>query len=466
MKTPSIHTNNHRRRDGVRLPSRPRGNGVSHKFHPPRLACSSRAARRTARLLMGVLLLMIGAFLVAPWQQNVTGSGRVIAYSPLAREQTVEAPVKGRIVRFAEKLAEGMRIEQGEFIAEIRDLDPELYKRLQDQLAAKRRQLESQMLVVAAYTQQVEALQTARTEIIAAADFYIEMAKQKSQAAQRDLEAAQAALHQERLNYERQHALWKDGLTSTLDLQKQERKLKEAQAKQERSKNYVAAAANEVDAKKSERNAKEREAAVKIDSARASLRKAKADVNKLEKEILELEVKVARQKNQIIAAPITGFVFRVHRFQGGQIIKQGEPLMTIIPDTADRAVELWLDGNDAPLVSPGRHVRLQFEGWPAVQFSGWPSVAVGSFGGTVAMVDATDNGKGKFRVLVVPDPKDEPWPQPRFLRQGVRAHGWVLLERVSLGFEVWRRLNGFPPVVDVKEPGKKPGKGSVLKKAK
>ncbi len=466
MTTQSIPTTNNRRRDGIRLPSRPRGTGVSRKFHPPRLACSSRAARRAAQLLIGVLALMIVAFIMAPWQQNVTGSGRVIAYSPLAREQTVEAPVKGRIVRFADKLVEGTRIEQGEFIVEIRDLDPELYQRLKDQLSANRRQLESQNQVVAAYTEQVEALQTARKEIIAAADFYIEMAKQKLQAAERDLDAARAALLQERLNYERQHSLWKDGLTSTLDLQKQERKLKEAEAKEKRAQNYVAAAANEVDAKKSERNAKEREATVKIDSARASLRKAKADVNKLEKEILELEVKVSRQKNQVVTAPIDGFIFRVHRYQGGQIIKQGEPLVTIIPDTPDRAVELWLDGNDAPLVSPGRHVRLQFEGWPAVQFSGWPSVAVGSFGGTVAMVDATDDGKGKFRVLVVPDPEDEPWPQPRFLRQGVRAHGWVLLDRVPLGFEVWRRLNGFPPVVDVKEPGKKPGKGSVLKKAK
>ena len=117
-------------------------------------------------------------------------------------------------------------------------------------------------------------------------------------------------------------------------------------------------------------------------------------------------------------------------------------------------------------MSPGRHVRLQFEGWPAIQFSGWPSVAVGSFGGTVAMVDATDDEKEKSRILVVPDEQDDHWPSERFLRQGVQAHGWVLLEEVSRGFEVWRQLNGFPPVVDIEEPMKKNDKGSVLKKAK
>ncbi len=454
-------------RPRIAFPARhPRRNGVSHTFHPPRLACSSRTARRVARFLVLVLVLLIVALLCAPWQQNVTGEGRVIAYSPLARAQTVEVPVEGRIVRFAEDIAEGMRVSQGDFIAEIRDLDPELYDRLQEQLAAKRRELDSLKLVVAAYTEQVKALETARREIVAAAEQYIEMARQKKAAADRDLEAARAALRQESLDYQRQKALWEEGLTSTLKLQVQERKLREAEAKVKRAESYVAAAANEVAAKENERNAKEREATVKIDSTRAALRKAVADVAKLEKEILELEVKVARQRNQVITAPIDGFVFRVHRMQGGQIVKKGEPLVTIIPDTPDRAVELWVDGNDVPLISKGRHVRLQFEGWPAVQFSGWPSVAVGTFGGVVAMVDATDNGKGKFRVLVVPDPDDEPWPDARFLRQGARANGWILLERVSLGFEVWRQLNGFPPVVDVKEPDKKGNVGGVLKKIK
>ena len=62
------------------------------------------------------------------------------------------------------------------------------------------------------------------------------------------------------------------------------------------------------------------------------------------------------------------------------------------------------DGNDVPLVTVDREVRLQFEGWPAIQFgSGWPNVALGTYGGRVAAVDATDNGKGKFRVLVRPE---------------------------------------------------------------
>lgn len=131
--------------------------------------------------------------------------------------------------------------------------------------------------------------------------------------------------------------------------------------------------------------------------------------------------------------------------------------------------ELWLSGLDMPLVAPrevdgtgkvlrvGSPVRLQFEGWPALQFVGWPSVARGTFGGEVVMVDPTDNGKGKFRVLVAEKPdvveradgrtETIAWPDARWLRQGVRVNGWVLLQQVPLWFEVWRQLNGFPPVL-------------------
>jgi adhesin transport system membrane fusion protein len=48
--------------------------------------------------------------------------------------------------------------------------------------------------------------------------------------------------------------------------------------------------------------------------------------------------------------------------------------------------------------------------------------------------------------VILPDPDDLPWPNERFIRQGVRTNGWVLLNRVMLGFELWRIFNGFPPV--------------------
>ena len=76
-------------------------------------------------------------------------------------------------------------------------------------------------------------------------------------------------------------------------------------------------------------------------------------------------------------------------------------------------------------------------------------MAIGSFGGIVSFVDpAATDSKGRVRVLVVPDPNDIDWPEPDLLRQQVRAQGWFMLDNVTLGWELWRRINGFPPTFD------------------
>ncbi|MEM1244179.1 MAG: HlyD family efflux transporter periplasmic adaptor subunit [Pseudomonadota bacterium] len=175
------------------------------------------------------------------------------------------------------------------------------------------------------------------------------------------------------------------------------------------------------------------------------------EIAKAQVEMTKINVRIARQETQLVKAPLDGTIIRRMAGQESVLVKQGDILAVLVPDTKSRAVALWLDGNDIPLIKQDQPVRLQFEGWPAIQFSGWPSVAVGTFGGKVALIDPTDNGRGQFRILVVPD-NPEKWPSKEYLRQGVRANGWVLLDRVQLWFELWRRFNGFPPTVTPPEP--------------
>lgn len=181
------------------------------------------------------------------------------------------------------------------------------------------------------------------------------------------------------------------------------------------------------------------EAQMRVADAEQALASARA-------EGLQLETRLARQDVQIVRAPMNGMIFRLLEALGGTFVKQGDELVRIAPVEVDPAVELWIDGNELPLLRHGAEVRLQFEGWPAIQLTGWPSIAVGTFGGRVQVIDAAARGPaGKFRMLVRPGPDDRWPPSPTPLRQGVQAHGWVLLSRVPLGYELWRQFNDFPP---------------------
>jgi multidrug efflux pump subunit AcrA (membrane-fusion protein) len=182
-----------------------------------------------------------------------------------------------------------------------------------------------------------------------------------------------------------------------------------------------------------------------VELAKIDFFKLKSDAANIRSEVSRLDVRLARQANQIIVAPMDGIILRRTHGEGGVLVKAGDMLALFVPKTDSRAVELWISGNDIPLIRIGQDVRVQFEGWPAIQLSGWPSVAVGTFSGVVKVIDNADNGKGAFRILVTPKPNEE-WPDSRYLRQGVRVNGWVLLSDVTLGYELWRRFNGFPPL--------------------
>ncbi len=411
-----------------------------------------RYARWVARFLLFAFLAITAALGFLPWQQNVQGTGRVTAFAPLERQQAVKAAIKGRVMAWKAGLREGAAVRQGEVICEIQGIDPLLIRRLEQQVAYGGQKRDANRLKLEEYREQITAFTEARQRTIEAGLQGIEAAKQKVAAENQALSAAKAGEDQVRVNVERRRQMFAEQLVSRLDLEQEERKYLEAAAKLREAAAKVAGAMADVSSKQAELELKTREADAKISSAEAMLRTAEGDVAMAEKELVESESKLAQQRSQSVTSPIDGTVLRLLVNQGGEIVSEEDPLFIIVPDQAERAVELWLDGNDIPLVSVGRQVRLQFEGWPAVQFVGWPSAAVGTFGGQIVNIDSTDNGKGEFRVLIMPLAGEEKWPTGKFLRQGQRANGWVLLDRVPLWYEFWRQINGFPPVVAMEEP--------------
>ncbi len=174
----------------------------------------------------------------------------------------------------------------------------------------------------------------------------------------------------------------------------------------------------------------------------------RARVAEAEAELSRIDVNISRYSAQIVSAPRDGVVLSVNAGDAATFVKAGEVVATFVPDNATRAIEIFIDGRDVALVRPGADARIEFEGWPAVQFSGWPSLAVGTFDGKVVAVDPSANAKGQFRVLITEaEDAEHPWPEERFVRFGATARAWVLLETVTVGFELWRQLNNFPPTL-------------------
>jgi multidrug resistance efflux pump len=374
-------------------------------------------------------------------------------------------------------------VTKGQLLFRIEDQDPLYLSRLEQQVSNAQAELavaqvrlqraeglrENNQRIIEVTAEELEAMQTAQFELVGAYDRFVDQATNKFSAQQSKLTASEAKLWQAEADYQRKQQLFQEGIESQLKAQESEQKYREAKASVQVATQDVENAEHGISGKRREREAKRQEWEAKInkvlsqlEKAKADLAKAEIDINKTSEEInqkrsklLDHQRKLAVQQTQDVLAPRNGYIMNLTVFDSSSIVKPGDQLCRIVPKTENPAVQVWVAGNDAPLIAPGRQVRLQFEGWPAVQFSGWPSVAVGTFGGKVALVDPTDNGSGKFRVVIVPDPEDQPWPEYPYLRQGVRTNAWVLLEQVALGYEVWRRMNGFPPAIDYQQGGAK-----------
>lgn len=384
----------------------------------PRLSALHMVGRpRALRTLVWMLAIATVVFLIAliivPWQQAVIGKGRVVAYAPYDRIQTIAAPVDGRIRQAW--VIEGSEVETGDKILEIVDNDPSILQRLEAQRVALETQQRSAMERVELYARQIKALEQARELAMTAAENQVRVAEAATRSAKAALEGAKANASQARLNYERQQELVAEGLVSGLDYEVAERVYREAEARLDQAQQTLEGAQSTEAARSAELGRVATEATAGIESARGGAETAEVQAAELSERLAELGTRIAQQSTQLIVAPRAGTVFRLYGAPGAELVKAGDPLVSLIPNTESRAVELWVRGNDVPLIDKGKKVRLQFEGWPAVQFAGWPSVAVGTFGGLVALVDQSDDGQGRFRILVVPDPQDDPWPEGRYL---------------------------------------------------
>ena len=315
--------------------------------------------------MIGIGFVLAIALLFVPWVQTAQGMGKVVSLDPDDRPRQVSSLIDGRVELFF--VSDGDKVEAGDPIARVVDVDPNLLSRLN----AERRQLEAEIAAMR------QARQVATIDV------------------------------------ERTRQLLADGLASRREYE---------------------------------------QAQIRIAEADATIAEARAGINRIETEI-------NRRSAQVVTAPREGRVQQVNGEAGGQLITAGTVLAVIAPEQVERAVEIYVDARDVPIIERGSPVRLEFEGFPAIQFSGWPNLVYGVYDGQVRTIDPVAMPTGQFRVIVEPMPDAErPWPGDRFVRQGSNVVGWIRGNTVTVGFEIWRQLNDFPLQYDrTDESGSGPG---------
>jgi multidrug resistance efflux pump len=389
-------------------------------------------------------------FLFLPWTQNISGSGAVTTLKPNQRPQTIQSAIAGRIEKWY--VQEGDYVKKGDtilFISEIKEdyFDPNLVQNTKNQVDAKKMSAESYGGKITSLSEQINAIENERLLKLQQAQNKIRQSLLKVKSDSMDLEAVKTQIKIATTQFNRSIILNKEGLKPLTDVEEKKLKLQEVEAKIITQENKLLTSKNELLNSKVEINRISAEYTEKASKARSdqftalsSQYDTKAQVNKLQNQYVNYQI---RNGMYYIKAPQDGYVNRAIQSGIGETIKEGAQIVSIMPSNYDIAVETYVSPTDLPLIHKGEKVRVWFDGWPTVVFSGWPNMNYGTFGGKIVAIENFISPNGKFRVLIAPDEKEDAWPKQISIGSG--AQTLALLDNVPIWFELWRKLNGFPP---------------------
>lgn len=406
----------------------------------------------TVRNLLLTLLGLFLIFLFLPWTQNVRGEGNVTTLRPEQRPQTIHSTISGRIEKWY--VTEGQLVKKGDTIVYISEVkaeyfDPGIVGRVDNQVSAKEGSITAYGGKIGALDDQIAAMVQEQENKLKQINNKIRQGWLKVASDSMKIIEANLEVETFRNQFDRAQQQFDKQLISLTQLQNARVKFQDAQTKTVSAVNQFEISKNELLINQRDFLLAQNEYANKIAKARSDQFStvsdqfdAEASVNKLR---IERENYARRQSFYYIIAPQDCYIIKAVMPGIGEIIKEGEPVVSILPSEYQLAVELYVKPMDLPLLAIGQKVRFTFDGWPSFFFSGWPGASVGTFAGRIAAIDRNISTNGKFRVLVGPDsdPKEQQWPS--LLQVGGGAYGIALLNNVPMWYELWRILNGFPP---------------------
>ena len=399
--------------------------------------------------VVGFFILFI-IILFLPWTQNIRAKGNVIALRQEQRLQQLNTIIPGQIVKWHVK--EGDAVTAGDTLvqlAEVKDsyLDPQLLSHTQAQIEAKQHSIDYYKYKAGTSQTQIAALIKALELKLSALQNKLSQTTVKLQSDSMEATAAANDFRIATLQFGRQKSLYDSGLVSLTQLEGRNQSYQNTMAKKLSAENKYANTRQELALLRIEMKSAQQEYAEKAAKIEGDRFQAFSEIAAGEGEVAKLENQYNnyRIRNGLyyIIAPQDGQVIQAKKAGIGEIVKEGEMLVNIVPDKVQYAVELFVEPVDLPLIVAGQNVMFRFDGFPAIVFSGWPKASSGLFRGQIVAVEKAVNSEGKFRVLATEEAGKKPWPKE--LKMGTGANGIALLNDVPVWYELWRNINAFPP---------------------
>ena len=408
--------------------------------------------RFSSRVPVSLVLLFLLIIIFVPWTQTVTVTGQMSAYTPHERPQDVEAQITGRIKKW--HALEGDQVREGDLILELEDNDPnfmspDLLAFLDQRKEALEKTKRAALARVDQLDKRISEMRNLVKAAVPSAEARVVEAGSKVRQAHQQVEAAKIAAITAALNLERHKQLLKRGLVSQRELELAVQTDTASQADLEGAQANLRAAEEAMKSLGFGRDQVSAEMLQRLLDAEATRDASVAEAAKVADQLADVSLRRSNAEQRRLAgrilAPIDGTVVKMAKVGAGETVRQGDTLVRLSPTSTDKAIEMTADGLDAPLLNVGRKVKILFYGIPAIPLPAWPELMAGTYNGVIKVIDQVDDGKGNYRFWVVPDLDDRSWPEQSHVRQGTKVMGWVILNRVPLWYELWRRFNLFPP---------------------
>jgi len=397
-------------------------------------------------LTVGFMIII----LFIPWTQNIRSTGTVTTLRQEQRPQQINNIIGGRIVKWWVK--EGDFAKKGDTIvqlAEIKDdyLDPNLLQRTEQQLSAEQLTIDYYEGKVKSTDQQITALENERELKLSSIDNKFIQTKRKVQSDSMKVSAAMNEMNVADRQLEGAVKMFEQGVIPLTEFERRKVMHQNVNAK-------MIGAQNDFNNSKQDLLILQLERSAAIQEYAEKIAKASGDRFQSQSQISSGQGKVAKLQNQydnfrirngqyFVVAPQDGQVIKAMKAGINEMLKEGDMIVEIVPKQYQLAVEVWVKPMDLQLLTIGQKTRFMFDGFPAIVFSGWPQASYGTFGGEIVAIESNLSNNGMFRVLVAEDKNDRPWPTN--MKLGTGAINFTLLKDVSVWYELWRQINGFPP---------------------